>query len=190
MSQYEEEKKKRRNQWIISVLLLLIMFVSVIAYGFESVLFSGTSSTKTELETFNYKGLEFAHQGNFWTLNHLDKDFIFRHNPNEVGKIDSSLNGIDDYKNKPLYIYSEDFNQESEIRTNMAGFVLRIQNACPEGKTCDESLPVKTCEENFIIITEGDEKIRQEGNCVFISGKKEDLTELTDAFLFRILGIN
>ena len=190
ISMQEEGIRKKRNQMTLAFFMLFIMFVSVIAYGFESVLFSGISDTSGNIESVNYNGFEFFHQGSFWTLNRDGKDFIFRYNPNEVGQINPPLNGIDSYRNKTLYIYSGDFNQESEIRTNMAGFVNKLQNACPEDEQCDSDIPVKTCEDNFIVIREGVEGIRQEKGCVFIEGKKEDLTRLTDAFLFRVLGIN
>jgi hypothetical protein len=190
-SKYEEERKGRRSRIVLSVFLLLIMFISVIAYGFESFLFSGSGSQDSaNLEIFDHNGLKFVKQGGFWTLNEKGNDFIFRHNPGETREIDSPLNGIESYRGKVLYVYSEDFNQESEIRTNMAPFVLRMQKACHESTECNGDFPVKTCEDNFIIILEGKEDIKQENNCVFIWGKKEDLTMLTDSFLFRILGIN
>ena len=66
-----------------------------------------------------------------------------------------------------------------------------MQKACPEYVNCtDEDLPTKTCEDNFIIIKEGNySNIIQDENCVFIEGKQEDLVQIVDEFLFKILGI-
>ena len=67
-----------------------------------------------------------------------------------------------------------------------------MQRACPEDVICEsgEDLPVKTCSDNFIIIKESNtSSIRQENNCVFIEGQKEELTALADQFLFKTFGI-
>ena len=55
---------------------------------------------------------------------------------------------------------------------------------------CKEDFPVKDCENNFVIIRESnDTKIVQEKNCVFIQGEKENLTQITDEFLFNVFEI-
>jgi hypothetical protein len=55
---------------------------------------------------------------------------------------------------------------------------------------CEETLPIKTCEDNFIIIKENNfTNIIQEDNCVFIQGPSENLTMVSDEFLFHILGV-
>ena len=139
-------------------------------------------------ERINYNGFEFTEQNGFWILNKDNTNFIFRFNPNQVEKIDSELKPLANYESKPLYFNSENVLAESEIRTNLAQFVEKMQSACLE-EECDESSQIRTCENNFIIIREGSKKISQEGNCVFIEGKTDDLTKLTDEFLFKILGI-
>ena len=73
----------------------------------------------------------------------------------------------------------------------MEQIVQRIQPACLD-KECDEdeNLAVKNCTDNFIIIKKDDvSKIEQEDNCVFISAPQENLTRITDEFLFKILSI-
>ena len=182
-SKYQKEKKIRRNQWILSLFLIFIMFFSVVGFGFQNT----SVNNDNTIEKFNYNGFEFTDQNGFWILNKNNINFIFRYNPNEVPKINSELKNLNNYNGKPLYIFSESIEAESEIYTNLFQSVERIQNACLE--ECDENLPIKTCEDNFIIIKEGDEKIVQDNNCVFITGKTENLTKLADEFLFKILEI-
>jgi len=65
-----------------------------------------------------------------------------------------------------------------------------MQNACLEEEGCKEDWPTKTCEDNFIIIEEKNEtSIIQDNNCVFIQGPQENLTKISDEFLFRVLGV-
>ena len=67
---------------------------------------------------------------------------------------------------------------------------LRIQPACLDESECEGGWPVKTCKDNFIIIRNSNyTNIIQEDNCVFINGPEENLTQITDEFLFKIIGV-
>jgi hypothetical protein len=68
--------------------------------------------------------------------------------------------------------------------------IQRFQDACPEKTNCTEDWPTKDCSNNFIIIKKANEsKIYQNESCVFIEGREENLTQITDEFLFKITGI-
>jgi len=187
ISKQEETRKKKRNQLIVGFALIFIMLLSVLGYSF-----SGGSESTTKIK---YNGFNFIKQEDFWVLNIENFNFIFKNNPNQVEKINSDLKNLENYYGKPLYMYSENYDAELEIYKNLFYYnqiVQRMQDACLEGNQtdCDETLPVKNCEDNFIIIRERNEtKIIQENNCVFIEGKQEELTKITDEFLFKILGI-
>lgn len=182
-SKQSDKKKQKRNQFIIGAILIFVMFGSV--FGIIANSF-GEDTTNNKIV---YNGLEFIEQNDFWFTTIGNTNFVFKHNPNEVPKINSSLDYFNKYSGQPLYIYSEDYLSETEIYRNFNQIVLRMQKACFE-EECGEDLPIKTCEDNFIIIKEGNiTKIVQEENCVFIEGEKKDLTKLTDEFLFKILSI-
>lgn len=140
-----------------------------------------------DLNSINYNGFEFIEQNSLWILNQNEINFIFRYNPNQVPRIASEIKPLENYQEKILYLYSENILAESEIYTNLFQFTNGIENACLE--ECEEKLPVKTCQDNFIIIREGNKGITQENNCVFIEGEKEDLTKLADEFLFKLIGV-
>ena len=66
----------------------------------------------------------------------------------------------------------------------------------PEGFACNpkENLPVKTCQDNFIIIEDTSNSnepsgIEQKNNCVFIKENSNGLLGISDEFLFKILGV-
>ena len=186
ISKDTEEKRRKRNGWIIGIILIAVMLFSVLGYSFGS----GDENSSTKI---NYNGFEFLKQNDFWVLEKDSSYFIFTYNPEQVEKINSNLKPLESYKGKPLYIFSEDSEAELEIYRNLFyqnQIVQRFQEACPEGEKCEGNIPVKTCEDNFIIIKESEKnEIIQEKNCVFIRGEIENLTKSSDEFLFKILGI-
>jgi len=190
-----EAKKQKRNQMIVGVVLVVVMFGSVFGVIVNSF---GQNKDSEDVE---YNGIKFVEQNNFWFASKDSLEFVFRNNPEQVEKIDAELNYFNSYGGKPLYIYSEDYEAELEVLRNFFyqnQIVQRVQSACLDeeadifNKTseCDEGIPVKNCENNFIIIRENnDTGIVQSDNCVFINGKQENLTKITDEFLFNVFGI-
>lgn len=195
LSKHEENKKRKRNQLTVGLVLIFLMFFSTAGFAFQVLGGKGgqaNQQTQTP-QTINYNGFEFREQSGFWILNKDNINFVFRNNPHQVTRIDSVIKGLDNYLNRPLYINSESIEAESEVQTNLFQFVEKIENACLEKCNENEQLPIRSCEDNFIIIKEITENeqsgISQENNCVFIKGKKTDLVKLTDEFLFKLLGV-
>jgi hypothetical protein len=185
ISKKDDERKNRRTQLIVGVLLILIMGLSTVGYSLNK--------QEKNSEKIIYKNIEFARENNLWNANIGNFQFGFLYNPTETEKIESTLNYLNEYDNQPLYIYSENSDAMMEIYRNLFYYnkiIERIQEACPVGKICDDEIPVKNCTNNFIIIQKAEvSEIRQEDNCVFISGKDEELVKITDEFLFKISGI-
>ena len=182
-SKHRESKRQKKNQVIIGVILILVMFGSVFAVIVGG--FGGKESKK-----INYNGFEFVNINNFWVLELGDFEFIFKYNPYEIKEINTEAKYLNNYYDRPLYISSEYPEATYEIESNLYQVVLRIQDACLEGESCKENQPTKTCEDNFIIIEKKNEtNIIQDNNCVFIQGPQENITQISDEFLFRILGV-
>lgn len=192
ISKEDEKKKQKKRQTYLVLFLVFILFFS---------LFGVMVNTFGEKDTSNkisYNGVDFFKSNGYWILNQGENQFVFKYSPKEIennGYTLGNLNGFESYYNKPLYIYSENYEAKREVVNNMRNFVLRMQDACPEksilNKTfeCDEKSPLKNCNNNFIIILKGENKIEQKENCVIISSQ-ENITKTTDAFLYKILGIN
>lgn len=190
ISRNAEEKKRRRNQLLIGGILIVVMVFSVLGYSL------GNQNENSEnTEKIIYNGYKFTKSNGFWTTKIGNFQFSFKYNPNETEDINvQQINYLNNYTGKPLYISSENSEADNEIYKNLLytnEIVQRVQYACLEGEKCaDENLPVKTCDDNFVIIKEKENNgVKQEKNCVFIEGKKEDLTRVTDSFLFKITGI-
>lgn len=180
----QKDKKIRRNQIIIGVILILLMVLSTAGYA----VFNRDPNQISG--KFKYNNFEFKNENGYWTTNINDLNYYFLYTPNDVNKRELILNSINNYHNKPLYINSENFEARQNIIRNLYYISSNIQDACLEGEKCsNEELPVKNCNDNFIIIKEGEEKIYQENNCVFISGSYENLQLLTEEFIYKILGI-
>ena len=185
-SKEKSEKKSQRNQMIGGIILIVIMIFSVVGYSLISNRDDGS-------ETIVHNGIEFTKTSNLWKTELGEMTFSFLYNPEEVEEIASEINLIDSYAGKPLYIYSENSEAESEIYRNLFyqnQVVQRVQYACLNEKDCYENLPVKTCEDNFIIIRESNEtRVEQTDNCIFIEARREDLGKLADSFLYKMMGL-
>jgi hypothetical protein len=187
VSKEKEAKRKKINQLIVGGILVGVMVFSVLSYSINR------GNDEEENEKFSYGGFEFVKVSGFWTIRLGDLKFSFKYIPNRTEQTNADIHGLENYANKPLYIYSEDNDALIEIYRNLFydnKIALRVQEACYEEKKCNENIPLKDCSENLIIIQESDiQSIRQQDNCVFIEGKREDLTNLSDSFLFRLIGI-
>ncbi len=182
-SKGSEAKKQKKNQTIIGVILIIVMFGSV--FG----IFVGSWGDR-ENSKIDYNGFKFIKENNFWILEIGDFQFAFKYNPNEVSEINTEAKYLNNYYGVPLYISSDYPESTYEIVSNLDQIVLRIQPACLNESACEEDLPTKTCEDNFIVIEEKNEtNIIQDNNCVFIQGPQENLTMISDEFLFHILGV-
>jgi hypothetical protein len=183
-SKQEIEKRRRRNQWIIGGILILVMLGSTFGYAFYQL---GSQNTTDKVE---YNGYTFLDQNGFWTTTIGSSKFIFKYNPTQVERIQTQVRYLNSYSGLPLYISSEDYASSGEIYNNLNGMVQRFQGACLNETNCQEDWPIKDCSNNFIIIKiANDSKIYQDQNCVFIEGKQENLTQITDEFLFWITSI-
>lgn len=185
ISMEEEAKRKKRNQIILGVLLALIMVLSSLGFALQGGI-GNTSSDQISGNETEYNGFKFVNQNGLWVLG----NFVFLYVPQQVEDIGSGIKPASNYQGKPAYVYSEDEGAEIEVGVNLGKVAQRVQRACPENVVCEGDLPVKTCNDNFIIIRESNtSSIIQENNCVFIGGQKEQLSALADQFLFKTLGI-
>lgn len=187
VSKHEEGRKKKRNQLIIGGVLMAVMLFSIIGYAFENYITGNTSSSNPSV---TYNNVVFTQQNGYWGANYSGSSLLFSYNPGQVSLNASLASNINDFFNKPLYIYSYDSNAEAEIRNVLYPFTSQIQDACPSGMQCSQGqLPVENCSSNFIIIQGGNASVSQQDNCIYISGQGQNLIMSVDAVLFKILGI-
>ena len=187
VSKHEEGRRKKRNQLIIGGVLMAVMLFSVIGYAFENYIAGNTASSNPSM---TYNKVVFTQQNGYWGANYSGSNLLFSYNPGQVSLNASLASNINDFFNKPLYIYSYDSNAEAEVRNVLYPFASQIQDACPSGMQCSsQQLPVENCSSNFIIIQEGNASASQQDNCIYISGRGQNLIMSIDAVLFKILGI-
>lgn len=190
ISKQEREKKQRIKQFIVGGILVFIMLISTLGYSFQGQL-------REDKQKIEYNGFEFIQQNEMWYTQIKGYEFGFKNNPEQTEDFESysDVNLLAQYQNKPLYIYSENREAEAEIYRNLNEVVQRMQFACPEKNEsafetkCKVEWPIKNCSNNFILIKEGNFQITPRNNCVFIEGPKENLTKITDEFLFKTIGI-
>jgi len=188
-SKQEQKKKAKKNQLIIGLTLVGLMVLSTFGIIVNSF---GNSE---ETEEINYNGYVFEESQGIYSLKLGEAEFYFRTNPEEIKTLKYKSNYsklISDYLSKPIYIDSQDQIIYAELYQNLYPFAQKIQPACINPENCaSESYPIKTCEDELIVVKEGtNNNIYQEENCIFIEAKSEDLTKLTDKFLFTLIGID
>lgn len=168
--------------------MILVMFGSV--FG---IIVNSLGGQQQDTTSIKYNGFEFQNINDYWSLTVENFSFVFKYNPEEISNLSvstSNLSYINSYSGKPLYIYSDSSDASLEIYRNFQNIAERMQPACFEKDKCQDSWPLKDCTSNFIIIQESQTtKISQENGCVFIEGNSEELTQLTDDFLYKTLGI-
>lgn len=184
ISREETEKKERRNKIIIGLILVGIMVISSAGYAFF-----GTD--KTSAEKIQYNNIEFSLQDdNLWHAKIQDYEFSAFYNPKDTENISGIVTlKLGNYYNKPLFFsYDSDRQAVEEISRNIASFTQRVQYVCLD--ECKEDFPVKNCTDNIIIIKDLNiSLIKQEDNCVYILADRDNILRASDAFVYKILGV-
>jgi len=181
-----KKDKSKQNQLILGGLLIILMLFSVVGYA----LGGRDNENNKKIE---YNGIEFVQDNSgYWNFNIQGNKFLTKYNPEETKNINFfTQSKINDYTNKPLYVVGGFQEPNYEISRNLGDFVLRMQEACLFEENCLDSLPIKNCSVDNIIVIGNSEKqiIRQQENCIFIEATLENQVKYVDKFLFNVLGI-
>lgn len=186
----EEERKRKRNNIFVGIVVIIVMLGSV--FGVV-VGYSGSPSTNQKGTEIEYNGQTFYNQKGFWVTQYRGLNMSFKYSPEQTDRVASvanTLNPLNSYPGKPLYIYSEDTVSRSEIIRNVGRVARRIQPICLNEENCGNNYPLKDCSKNTIIIKESSQnEINQTQKCVYIEGKSKDLPKVADEFVYRISGL-
>lgn len=181
-SRQDIEKKTRRNALIISIVMLGILVISTAGYAFI------TGTENGDEPQGNAGNSKVQQMGDYWVFEFEGKTVQVSSSLEQVKNISVILGpdiNLDKYKQKPLYIASNNTGVIYEIGSTIGRFAPRAQAACYGN--CTANLPVKGCYDNLIVWKESDEnRVYQNDSCVFIDG---DL-KAADAFIYRIFGMN
>jgi hypothetical protein len=184
-----EEAKRKRKQVIIGGILILIMLLSTFGIIIDSF------GKKDNSQEIIYNKIKFENQDGFWFAQNGNLNLVTKYNPFETENFTINENlVIDGFYNQPLYLYFDDDSAGQEILRNfdsqVNNIVTRTQLACPEESNCSENWPKKNCDNNFIIIRLSNQSsVIQKNKCIYIESNKEEITQLTDEFLFKLFKV-
>ncbi len=154
----------------------------------SSLGYSLISSDSEEDNSVSEFGVDFLRVDGLWRAEFGGVVFAFQNLPSQVSDI--VVNGsfdFNDYVGQPLYLVNPN-EGAPEILNNLGSVVLRYQEACFGDSSCEGDLPMKDCDSNLIIFENGNSsKVYRNESCVFIVG---DAVKATDAFLYKVLGVN
>jgi len=177
------ERTRRRNNIILGVVMIGLLTLSSLGYSLMSA-DSKRSNSVSE------NGFDFVRDGGMWKMRVEDRVFGFQNLPSEALDVDVNISGnLGMYNGNPVYFVNPG-EGSGEILRNIGDYILRYQEACLNGSDvkCEGNLPVKDCSFNLIIFESGNEsRVYGRDNCVFIVG---DVLKGSDAFLYKILGVN
>ncbi len=203
MSRYERQRIKQRNKLMIvflGVVLIGLMVFSTFGYAFN-----GQDNDNSGGIILEYNGIEFQGGEGSWYFNYNGRNFNSFYNPLDVENISVPVTAsVSDYQEKVLYFVGDNSEGMGEIGKNLANDVLRFADACLDEDDCEGDFPIKDCFQNNIMIfrepvVEGDlgdegygleeERIYQEGNCIYVISEEGNQIMYADAVLFKILGM-
>ncbi len=175
----EIERKRKRNTLILSIIMIGILMFSTAGYF-----------SLRENDEGNANG-GVQNIGDYWIFTYGDQNIRLSSSPESAENVSILMfKTLESYYGKTVYVSSESETQLYEISSTLGRYTERMQAAC-YGK-CDRNLPEKNCSDILIVIRalnetekEGEGKIYEEQNCVFIEGKMNAI----DAFLYKIFGI-
>jgi len=192
MTREEQEKKRERTNKIIVIVLGLIMLMSTAGY-FANEYASG-SSNNVVVNNIKFK----QNSNGYWDFSLNGNNYETRYNPQETANISITVQkNIGVYTNKPLYFginTLEDVNSEgaSEITRVLSKNILKSDFACLS-QNCSEDYAIKDCSIDNIIIFQksitNSSRVYDKDNCVVIEYTLGESELASDAFIFRIFGL-
>jgi len=180
LEQEKHEKKKQRNIVVGGIILIALMLFSTLGYAF-------INQEKENQNEVSYLGKTFYLSNGYWISQFNSFIFYSSVYPKNLTQINSSLKGINEYLNQPVYVYSEEENSRFSVYKNLNEIATRIQDACIK-EPCEGDLPLKNCADSkmFIIKESNETKVYQASGCVYIEGQQEELNSLTNSAIFKV----
>jgi len=194
----KRERKQKRNGMIIGIILIVLMASSTVrfifAFGGGGGFGSGSGGSGGSEPDLTYNGIDFFRNSQgLWGFSTSLGSFSTTLEPGLTESTELDFEVLaSDFFNKPLYFVFE--NQSvalSEVGRNLGSLALRAPRACLNEIDCpDDSLPIKTCEDNVIIMKASEEiNAYKENKCIFLEGTDDQLLLLADRLVFEALGI-
>lgn len=183
-SKKEKKDNTKRNQLISGIILVVLMGLSTLGYALMN-----RDSDSGQINSIKYGGLTYTNTNGIWVTEINGREFYFYNLPQELENI--SIEGVyslEDFYGKVLYLSNSNYDT-SVLISSLYGIYSRVQNACIGEENCaDESLPIKNCStDNVIVFKDSDvSRIYKNESCIFIEG---DAINGMDKLVYKLIGV-
>lgn len=206
-SRKEKKEKERLNRIIFSVLVALIMIASIVGFALEFRYDSLENKNIHEVKIFDKKiQVETFHSKNetddvmLYFTPHIDvflnkKYYFYSHNKLREKSIRLLL-----YLTYFSLLNEACLNEslsEEEVNEEKVEREVKEEKEAEEkeidvlnASICNEILPLKTCDDNFIVFEYSNvSAIKRKRNCIIISGNETTIDKSIDRFLYELFSI-
>jgi hypothetical protein len=173
---------------ILTLFIAFIMITSVIGFIWSS------SPSEDSSNVLDYNNYEFRNVNGRYLLELNNHEYVFDNSPYEVSSVDFEDFNLESDKYYILFNPDEkDLNMEYSIQKlylvlNSLG--INVQLACSIEEGCDESLPIKNCDDHsFYFKKMSGAKVYKNNNCIVIEGDNDGISKAVDKIDMDLLNI-
>jgi len=178
-----------KSKIIITVFIAFLMMTSVIG-----MIWSYNSVQDNNSEAFQYGDYEFQKTDGRYVLELNGNQYVFDNTPYELSEIDIENFNLESDKYYIIFNPDEkDLNLEYSIQKLylvLKSLNVNIQLACSVEEGCDNSLPIKTCNEYAFYFRRSDStRIYKDNKCIVVEGDNQGLSKGVDKINLMLLKI-
>jgi len=176
-----------KGKTLLAIFIAIIMVSSILGV----MTYSNDSSTASTLQ---YNGNSFDYINGKYFLELKGSNYVFDNSPYDLKDIPVENFVLE--SNKYYILFNPDerdsnmeyFMQKLFLTLNSKG--INVQIACDREENCDETLPVKDCDDYSFYLKSGENtKIYKDNNCIVLEGDSSGLNKAVDRINLEILGI-
>lgn len=173
---------------VLTLFIAFIMITSIIGFIWSS------NSNDNNYETLEYNNHQFKKINGKYTLELNNNEYVFDNTPYELSDI--NIDNLNLESDKYYLIFNpveKDLNMEyymQKLYLVLKSSGVNVQLACSTNEGCDNSMPVKNCDDySFYLKRSEDAKVYKDNKCVVIQGDNLNINKEIDKINLILLKV-